>query len=153
MIDDIPSSGDSKQQPDELLDELDSIVELLDEEPEPPPTVGNETEEEYQALQREAEAAGMELDEYMLAQAEETLEELETAAPAEEEAIPLLDEVVDDPTSPLSAEEDEEEELSLQEIEELVELLVERKLKALRPEVERQVMQELRGMLPVELFN
>ncbi|MCW8918458.1 MAG: hypothetical protein OQL08_06550 [Gammaproteobacteria bacterium] len=70
-----------------------------------------------------------------------------------EEAIPLLDEVVtpEEATSPLSEVATQsalDEALSLEELQGLVDLIVERRLERLKPELQREVMAELHKLLP-----
>jgi hypothetical protein len=73
--------------------------------------------------------------------AEEAIPLLEDVVAAEG-VIPLLDEVA--AASPAAMEE----QLSLEELQGLVDLIVNRKLERLKPELEREVMEELRKLLP-----
>lgn len=80
---------------DELLDELGSLRELLDEERAEPVRSVHEISsvEEYMRLKQEAEDAGMSIDGYL---AQQSLNEEHEESPAEvkvdESDIPLLDE-------------------------------------------------------------
>lgn len=101
MSDDTRDTFDTKPpSSEELLDELGSLKELLDEELENATVYSSVDEissvEEYLRLKQAADAAGIGIEEYLEQQAttasdDETLELLE---PGEEE-IPLLDEVVE----------------------------------------------------------
>lgn len=75
-----------------------------------------------------------------------TIPELDVVVESEE-AVPLLDEAVEQVTPEL------QEAMSLEEIQELVNILVERKLQHLRPELEKEVMEELKKLLPISAFS
>lgn len=73
-----------------------------------------------------------------------------------DEAVPLLDEVVElDEAIPLldelagAAPAGAQEQLSREELQGLVDLIVNRKLERLKPEIEREVLEELRKLLPL----
>lgn len=162
----------------DLLDELGSLKDLLDEELEAkstPPTSVHEIRsvKEYMQLKEEAEAAGISLEEFLTQRA------AEAEAGSEEEAIPMLDEVVELEELPLAEVEETEaaavaeveeaiptlEEVyevaetaaggdySLEEVERMVHQLVSQKLEEMRPQLEKQIFDQVRNMLPVDLFK
>lgn len=64
-----------------------------------------------------------------------------------EEAIPVLDEVAPDSTTA------DEEVMSLEEVQQLVDLIVSRKLEHIKGELEKEVMGELQKLLPLSAFT
>ena len=111
MRDDNDTSSNNTGKPDELLTELDSIKQLLDEELEKPRTapatsieeIGSV--EEYLRLKQAAAAAGLSMEAYLANLEEEQELEAEDSLEVDEASIPVLDEVI-----PLDEEESEEEE-------------------------------------------
>lgn len=91
---------------------------------------------------------------------EEQVPVLDEVIPPEEAdgGIPLLEEVVDAEATTPAAEQHAQatavagrpdESLDLDEMAELVQLIVERKLQRLRPELEKEAMEELKRLLPI----
>ncbi|MCW9088083.1 MAG: hypothetical protein OQK54_00940 [Gammaproteobacteria bacterium] len=172
-----------------LLNELDSLRELLDEEIDSTAAITSVSDirsvKEYMLLKQEADKAGLDLDTWLAQRAGATQskagENEEESLPqnSAEEAIPLLDEVVEVEDMPFGAGEEiespamaaggpttESEEIyaaaraalespnsTLETLEQMVAQLVEQKLQALKPELQKQIFDELRGMLPVDLFK
>jgi len=166
-----------------LLDELDSLKDLLDEEATDSPTMPATVNEirsvkQYMELKEQADKAGLSLDAYLekYAAAEEEAITLDDGIEEDEENIPTLDEVVpydigeiDDgieiPTLEEAVEIPTLEETveaspapstggySLEEIERIVDHVVRQRLEAIRPQLEKQVFDEIRNMLPVNLFK
>jgi len=162
----------------ELLDELDSLRALLGEEIDSSAAITSVSDirsvKEYMLLKQEADKAGVELDTWL---AQRNSEQEPPGVTAEEEEIPLLDEVVE--LTPMPQESDnatlqgghghavtgqddiyaaaeaalERPGTSLEHIEELVEQIVEQKLQALKPQLQKQIFDEIRDMLPVERFK
>lgn len=175
---DIFEQGEGSQ--NELLNELDSLRELLDEEINSSAAITSVSDirsvKEYMLLKQEADKAGVELDTWL---AQRGTDQEPPWQEAEAEDIPLLDEVVEVAAMPLEDSNDnatlqaghghaatgqddiyaaaeaalERPGTSLERIEELVEQIVEQKLQALKPQLQKQVFDELRGMLPVERFK
>jgi hypothetical protein len=166
----------------ELLDELGSLKELLDEEVEQnsaPITSVSEIRsvKEYVQLKQEADEAGLSLEAFLQERAAQT--QAPETAPGEEDDIPMLDEVVDLEALPLAEVEETEAaavaeleeaiptldevyevaetaasgEYSLEEIERMVHDLVGQKLEEIRPQLEKQIFDQIRSMLPVDLFK
>lgn len=155
-----------------LLDELDSLKALLDagSSAGAPPTTVNEirTVEEYMRLKQEADSAGISLDAYLRQRASRQTETapaeipmledvVEIAAgelPDGEPDIPTLEEVVEppatqsaeSPAAPLPG-------FTLEEIERIVEHIVAQRLQELKPQLEKQLFEQIRNMLPLERFK
>lgn len=166
-----------------LLDELGSLKDLLDEESTEstsmPATVNEiRSVKQYMALKEQADKAGLSLDAYLekYAAAEEEAITLDGGIADDDEDIPTLDEVVpydigeiddgiDIPTLDEAIDIPTLEEAveaapapagsaySLEEIERLVDHVVRQRLEAIRPQIEKQVFDEIRNMLPVNLFK
>ena len=109
MRDDNDISSNSPGKPDELLSELGSIKELLDEELEQPraaPATSIEeigSVEEYLRLKQAADTQGLSIESFMAQQAEELKREGLELVDVDDESIPILDEVV-----PIDEEEEPE---------------------------------------------
>lgn len=115
----------SDDTPEELLDELDSIKELLDI-PEPEPEV-----EPKAQLEPEAEAEPEPEPE------PEPVPTLDEEVPTLDEAIPVLEMVDEGEAGPVSAVPPREE------LEALVEILIERRLPAIREQLKAELMADL----------
>jgi hypothetical protein len=161
----------------ELLDELDSLKELLDEDIENvsvPATVNEiRTVQEYMQFKQEADAAGMTLDAYLAKRSSEQQEEeeiptLDEVVPFDDIGeiddgleIPTLEEAVEIPTleeevvaAPApAATSSVGTGFSLEEIERIVEHIVQLKLQEIKPQLEKQVFDQIRNMLPVDRFK
>lgn len=156
------------------------LLELAEEEEEQPASSAALTVEEYfravvaakhrqqprqvndPVLQEVVESPHMEAAIPLL---DETVEEeppatLHAASETEEGDIPLLDEVISagdeiPVLAELAPQENDIEQgaLSLEEMEGLVDLIVQRKLERLKPELEREVMGELQKLLPLSALT
>ena len=178
--------GQDRSEQSKLLDELDSLKELLDEDISNihvPATVNEiRTVQEYMQFKQEADAAGLPLDAYLSKRAAEKQQE---AAMSEDYGfdeededidIPTLDEVVafddigeiddgidipvlEEAVEILPVEHVVEQAhvigagFSLEEIERVVEHIVQQKLQEIRPQLEKQVFDQIRNMLPVDQFH
>ena len=176
MSDDKDNLDTEQQSSDELLDELGSLKELLNKEPDNAAHYTTVEEissvEDYLRIKQQAAEAELSIEEYLSQQATsqtdseevelfEIVEEEETISSSDkisENSIPVLDEVVTSedaiPVLEEVANEDSEapeNTLSLEDIQELVSLIVERKLQHLKPELEQQTLKELKKLLPLLL--
>ncbi len=161
VLDEIVTLDDDEQGESELGgDSL--LMELAVEEEQPPSTAEATTVEEYFAA-------------VVAAKHKEHRPSTRSLPKApEEENIPLLDEVVEpDENIPLldvvttneeaipvladiatdSSAAAEESGMSLDEMQELVDLIVNRKLQHLKPELEKEVMNELQKLLPLSALT
>lgn len=155
--------------PNELIDELDSIKDLLDDELDNPPSYSSVAEiasvKEYLRIKKAAEALGLSVEEYLAErrtsnatdeqelQAHTEMQSVQPAvvkASAQEDAIPLLDEeipLLDETATPDQA--GGKEEMSLDKVRKLVDILVNHRLERLRPQLKKEIMAELQKLLPV----
>lgn len=142
--------------PNELIDELDSIKDLLDDELGNPPSYSSVAEiasvKEYLRIKKAAEALGLSVEEYLAEQrTSNATDEPEVAkASAQEDAIPVLDEeipLLDEDATPYQA--GGKEEMSLDKVRKLVDILVNHRLERLRPQLKKEIMAELQKLLPV----
>lgn len=146
----------------ELLDELDSLKDLLDEELDETTPVSSVSDirsvKEYMLFKKKAESAGLDLDAYLTQRAEGRLSATKSG---EGNAIPLLDEVVsvdamrigagNSTTAALTIPSNQK--LSLEALEQLVASIVEQKLQAIKPQLEKQVFDQIRNRLPIDTFK
>ncbi len=178
------SNSNQRKQPgknSDLLDELGSIKELLDEELDNPPSYNSVAEiasvKEYLRIKKAAEAVNLSVEEYLRQQTEtrersqgRDLHEQSEAASKQvqevaasedhENAIPLLEEVIpSDEAIPLLVEATPPEEVSgntnvsLAKIEQVVDILVNHRLERLRPLLKKEVMDELHKLLPLDALK
>ncbi len=153
-----------EQEPDSDGDAL--LLELAEEEEHTPSTAEATTVEEYFAAVAAAkhhphaeQAEPPLLDEVIeVPPVDETIPVLDEVV-SPDEAIPLLDEVVEDDAIPVlnevttQGDTGPEAELTLDEVQELVDLIVSRKLQQLKPELEKEVMAELQKLLPLSALT
>ncbi len=166
-------SGQDGAPQNELLDELGSLKDLLDEEIERSAAITSVNEissvKEYMLLKQEAEKAGLDLDNYLSQRAESSQGKISA-----EEMIPVLEEIVNEsqlPGSHLKTPPPQPEARSpnpsnqsfasalgspstrLEAVEQLVERTVQQKLDEIKPQLEKQVFDQIRNMLPLDFFK
>lgn len=164
----------------ELLNELDSLKELLDEENDDTTAVTSVNEirsvKEYMLFKRKADEVGLDLATYLTQRANGLLPRTTNS---DETEIPLLDEVValegqrfaanhSESTTPRNesaaistlAEVDKltrnipaKQKFSLEALEQMVASIVEQKLQAIKPQLEKQVFDQIRNRLPLDTFK
>lgn len=169
-----------KRSQSELLDELDSLKDLLNEELDETAPINSISDirsvKEYMLFKQKAESAGLDLDTYLTQRAEGRIS---TAKSGEGGAIPMLNEVVTvdamrfgagtsaaaaqgngNAAMSTLAEVDKltrntpsSQKLSLEALEQLVASIVEQKLQAIKPQLEKQVFDQIRNRLPIDSFK
>ncbi len=157
-----------EEETDEAAQDGDALLrELAEEEEHSPSTAGATTVEEYFAAvaaakqrqsprppitpRREAPAPTEAEDELPVLKEASTPSgtmPLLDGVVSDEEAIPVLAEVATGTTH-----EEPGETMSLDEMQELVDLLVNRRLQQLKPELEKEVMAELQRLLPLSALS
>lgn len=155
-------SGRLKKPGNELLNELDSIKELLDDELDHPPSYGSvadiDSVKEYLRIKKVADAAKLSVEEYLSQHTGTTKSEEQPINEdgASEDAIPVLDDVIStDETIPVLTKIPEispnagNGEISVKKIHQLVDIIVNHKLERLRPQLKKEVINELQKLLPI----
>lgn len=164
----------------ELLDELDSLKELLDEEIDDTNPVASVSDirsvKEYMLFKQKADEAGVDLETYLRQRAEGQFSQSENN---DESDIPMLDEVFSLDSTPFDAGKPQAapqtkdtttistlaevkrvgqsipsgQKLSLEAVEQLVTSIVEQKLQAIKPQLEKQIFDQIRNQLPIDSFK